>query len=273
MRYEHHINSKLLNQQVTVDLIGCGGNGSQMLTGLARLDRAMVARGHPGGLFVRTFDSDTVSQSNVGRQLFSPSDVGMNKATVLTHRVNSFFGLNWCAVPRHHDGRSDAHILISCVDTRAARAGIAGNFYGCYWLDLGNRQHDGQVFLGETEATYTRRSTRDAYRLPLVSELFPEIIDASLDGIDDGPSCSLAEALEKQSLFINQGVVTFALDLLDQLFHYGSIQHHGVFVDMKHGRVQSAQIDPEAWKRLNPALIGTIRASARQNGKTIKKAA
>jgi PRTRC genetic system ThiF family protein len=82
---EHVLPARYVEDQVTVDLIGCGGNGSQMLTGLARLDRALRALGHPG-LVVTAWDPDTVSEANVGRQLFSPSDVGLNKATVLVHR-------------------------------------------------------------------------------------------------------------------------------------------------------------------------------------------
>jgi hypothetical protein len=33
-----------------------------------------------------------VSRANVGRQLFSTSDVSQNKAALLIHRVNAFYG-------------------------------------------------------------------------------------------------------------------------------------------------------------------------------------
>ena len=46
-------------------------------------------------------------------------------------------------------------------------------------------------------------------RLPTVAELFPEIIDTR-GREDNAPSCSLAEALERQELFVNQAVVTQA---------------------------------------------------------------
>jgi PRTRC genetic system ThiF family protein len=273
MIHAHHIHPSLLSDTVPVALVGCGGSGSQMLTGLARLHTAMVALGHPGGLEVTVYDPDAVSASNVGRQLFSHSDVGLNKAIVLTHRVNSFFGLNWLAEPRSYtagDGR-DA-LVISCVDSRAARKEIAREQTMRYWLDMGNRQHDGQVVLGEGEHHYQHRWTRDAYRLPLVSELFPEIIDDTQDGDNDGPSCSLAEALERQSLFINQAVVTFALDLLFQLFRNGRLVHHGAFINLAAGLVQPLAIDPALWKRINPALKSSVRSRARLNGKSVRKA-
>lgn len=93
---------RMLADRVRVVLIGCGGNGSQMLTGLARLDHAIRALGHPG-LDVEVHDPDTVSQANIGRQLFSPADVGQFKASVHVQRVNHFFGLDWRAIPTSTD--------------------------------------------------------------------------------------------------------------------------------------------------------------------------
>ena len=55
------------NDRISVALIGLGGNGGQMLTGLAKLHQAMIALGHPAGLHVTAFDNDLVSESNVGR--------------------------------------------------------------------------------------------------------------------------------------------------------------------------------------------------------------
>ncbi|MGO4158953.1 hypothetical protein [Cupriavidus sp. YAF13] len=95
----HITPSACLDRVVEVVPIGCSGNGSQMLTGLTRLNHAIRALGHPG-LRVVTFDPDTVSEANMGRPLFSAADVGQNKSAVLTHRVNMHFGLDWIARPR-----------------------------------------------------------------------------------------------------------------------------------------------------------------------------
>ena len=53
MKRVHYIDNYLVNPQhpVTVNLIGAGGTGSQVLTCLARLDAALRGLGHPG-LFV-----------------------------------------------------------------------------------------------------------------------------------------------------------------------------------------------------------------------------
>ena len=49
---------------VTVFVIGAGGTGSQVATGLARISVALQALGHPG-LHVTVFDPDTVTEANI----------------------------------------------------------------------------------------------------------------------------------------------------------------------------------------------------------------
>lgn len=86
MKRVHYTDSYLLAPQhpVTVNLIGGGGTGSQVLTNLARLDVTLRALGHPG-LFVTLYDPDIVTEANIGRQLFGYSDLGLNKANCLSH--------------------------------------------------------------------------------------------------------------------------------------------------------------------------------------------
>lgn len=252
--FPHHLPGSYLERPVSIAVVGAGGSGSQMLTGLAQLHHAMLALGHPGGLSVVAIDDDEVSPSNVGRQMFYPSDVGQNKANVLIHRINMAMGTNWKACPAKLEKNSRLEridMVIGCVDTRSARAAIrtAGERSSVnYWLDLGNKQHDGQVILGEF-ANPRIDEWRKTQRLPTVADLFPETCDPSLEGEDSGPSCSLAEALEKQSLFVNRGVALYALNLLFELFRYGGLNHHGVFVNLKTARTSPLAIDPEAWKR------------------------
>jgi hypothetical protein len=62
--------------------------------GLCQLQKALQGLGHPG-LQVTAFDPDTVSEANLGRQLFTESDLGQNKALTLIHRLNIAFGLDW----------------------------------------------------------------------------------------------------------------------------------------------------------------------------------
>ena len=96
MKKIHYTDRYLLNpyHPVTVFVIGAGGTGSQVATGLARMSVALQALGHPG-LHVTVFDPDTVTEANIGRQLFSGSELGLNKAAALATRINRFFGFSW----------------------------------------------------------------------------------------------------------------------------------------------------------------------------------
>jgi len=256
----HHIHPELLERQVRVLVVGCGGTGSAIVAGLPYLHQSLVARGHPGGLQVTVVDGDTISPTNCVRQPFARSEVGLNKAIVLVNRLNLFWGLKWEAVPTYlHPGtfisRSysgddlRAHIVIGCVDTRAARAAIRDavgkSSLVSYWLDLGNNADSGQFILGEP---LNERNRRSRLRLRSAAELYPEIVDPSLDN-DGEPSCSAIESLERQEPFVNSTLAQHALALLARLFRYGEISYHGGFINLASGVTSVLRIDPQCWKR------------------------
>ena len=100
-----------------------------------------------------------------------------------------------------------------------------------YWIDLGNRASDVQYLIGSPEHC----SNKHRHRLPTVFEYFPELADENLPD-DDAPSCSVAEALERQSLFVNRVLASHALALLFDLFGRGSIGHAGAFLNLASGQ-------------------------------------
>lgn len=229
------------DQPISVTLIGAGGNGSAMLTHLARIHTALTRGGfHPHGLQVTVFDPDEVTSANLGRQMFAPSDLGQNKAEALIARTNLFFGTRWKAIPTKFNTGTVGYvgkmpIAVSCVDTIAARLSIhrvVHRWHG-YWMDLGNSQHTGQVVLGETEGDF-KKGTERKHRLPHLFDLYPKMKKQRDKKTE--PSCSLAEALSRQDLFINSTLTTFAGQLLWQLLRHGSLQHQGVFVNLTTGR-------------------------------------
>lgn len=245
----HITPAHFLQKKVRIALVGCGGNGSQMLTGLARLNHALTALGHPG-LSVCAFDPDTVSAANMGRQLFGSFDVGSSKAHVLVNRINGFFGLDWEAVfERYKEGRFDCDMMIACVDSAKARHGIAQTFsyrQPRYLMDLGNRAADGQVLFGELDMDDDMQVVAPgSVRLPSPYEILPELVD-QFAVEDDTPSCGLAEALERQELFINQAIVTPALSILWEFFRYGRLTWHGAFVNLRTGSMRPLQVKESA---------------------------
>lgn len=218
----------LTRRQVNVTVVGCGGTGSAIAGGLPYLDQALLAYGHPGGLNVHLMDGDRVSKTNCVRQAFALSEIGHNKATVIATRTNLFWGQRWTATPAHatKSNIGNPDILIGCVDTRKARKTLAriAAAKHCYWLDIGNNADSGQFLFG-------------GRGLPTAVQRWPELADEKLDGTD-GPSCSAAEALEKQAPFVNQVLANHALAFLAQLFRYGQVDHVGGFVNLKTGTVR-----------------------------------
>lgn len=140
--------------------------------------------------------------------------------------------------------------MIGCVDTRAARRLIEGKVTGprsnvTYWLDLGNHATGGQYVLGQP---WNWGNKRSAARLRTIAELFPDMVDPSLD--DDSPSCSSVEALTRQEPFVNPTLANHALALLARLFRYGSISSHGAFVNVAQSRVQPLSVNPAVWRAI-----------------------
>ncbi len=254
----HIIPNYLLNPShpVTVNLIGCGGTGSQVLTCLGRINHSLKQLGHPG-FHVITYDADMVSRSNIGRQLFPADDMGLNKALVLTSRINRFFGTAWEAVPEFFTRESavSSNITICCVDVLESRLEIEkimkkfakthrnNEPYLCpyYLLDFGNTVDSGQVVLGtltELEQPASKKF-ETVSRLPLFSERFDI---SKINEKDSGPSCSLAEALKKQNLFINSSLAQLGCDLLWRMFSEGMLDRSGLFLNLR-------------WMNMNPVYL------------------
>lgn len=231
---------------LSIHLVGVGGNGSKVLMRLKQLALAYQATtGHQ--IKVTAYDPDTVSPSNLARQNFFEADIGCNKALVLINRLNLYCNLNWAAVP-HEYGGGRCDILISCVDNRESRAFIAKNLRSGYipakyWMDLGNGRFKGQFLLGQTKAQ------KGNLTLPLPSTLFPELVDTSLP-VDDVPSCSVAESLLKQDLLINDALATQATNLLWRLLSNREISYHGGFVNLETGQTTPLPVDRATWRRL-----------------------
>lgn len=250
---EHIIHSDLLVRRVRTHLVGVGGNGAQMANCLARLDIAIRAMGHPHGLHLTAYDPDKVSAANVGRQVYGPADVGQFKALLAIHRLNTFYGLDWDAEPRRYGEGSrateTADIVISCVDSAAARRAIhkclfGGHWKPRYWLDLGNTESSAQVVLGEPAIGKADRPDR----LPCVTELYPQLMDMARVERNE-PSCSVAVSLESQGLFVNDMAVRWGAQLLYELFTHGRLLVHGVVANLATKRCGPIAVDAQVWER------------------------
>jgi len=236
---------------ITVNLIGAGGTGSQVLTALARMNYALNELEH-AGFFVRLWDDDKVSQANLGRQLFADCELGLFKSSALINRANRFFGTDWKAETRKFEkesvraGLPQANLYISCTDKVSARFEIAEiitsfnlkkSYYRDfpkYWMDFGNSRYSGQVLLSTVGEIPQPKSEKyePVANLPFITEEFSELLKHSED-TDDTPSCSLGEALGKQDLFINSALAQMGASLLWNLIRNGLTENRGFFLNLE----------------------------------------
>ena len=260
----HFTENSLINptNPVTVNLIGAGGTGSQVLTALARMNHALTELNH-AGLSVRLWDDDVITEANLGRQLFAESELGLHKSVALINRINRFFGTNWKAETQKFQkddlgklqSNMKSEIYISCVDSVKSRFDIAEilnelkidkSYYRnqCkYWIDFGNSQFTGQVLLSTIGNIKQPNSEKyeTVENLPFITEEFGEILKVS-ESEDDTPSCSLAEALEKQDLFINSTLAQMGSSLLWSLFRNGLTENRGFFLNLKNFQSQPIKL-------------------------------
>lgn len=259
----HFTDSYFLNptNPITLNLIGAGGTGSQVLTALARINFALNELDH-AGFSVRLWDDDFVSSANLGRQLFAESELGLPKSVALINRVNRFFGTDWKAETTKFEMREEgklpknavANIYISCVDKVSARFGIADllkNLEGIgyhsnrpyYWMDFGNSRDSGQVILSTVGKIRQPQSEKfeTVESLPFVTDEFRQLLKVS-ETQDDTPSCSLAEALERQDLFINSTLAQMGCSLPWSLFRNGLTENREFFLNLKNFQSQPLKL-------------------------------
>lgn len=222
---------------IRISLIGCGGTGSYVLEGLAKLNIAhqeFVINSK--GLEVTVYDPDTVTETNIARQQFYPNELGDNKAIAKVTEINRKYGYGWKAKPKLFESLGDyVDVIIICVDNMDARRKIYsfakhynGNFgVGIYVVDFGNGYDYGQVFL----SYFSRHENFEG---------FPQ---GYLDTQDDEnePSCSLQEALSKQKMFVNPVMASYGLDLIYDLLLKSMIKTKGVYVSLENYKSSSVE--------------------------------
>ena len=223
----HTIHPDLLTTQVNIALVGAGGNGSQMLTGPARLHTAMLALQHPAGLRVTVYDPDRVSESNVGRQLFPIRHRAVQGVCAgPSHQLLPWPGLGGTAYALHYAphlwARPDGYCH-PCVDSAASRREIEN-----LWQSAGQVLRTtgliwaiGRVTAGDLRATRSRSSISSASWTASDGAVAAATADG--DGPVSGTGWQQADegrmilqsggSLEKQDPFINDHVTRWALHL------------------------------------------------------------
>ena len=219
---------------ITINLIGVGGTGSLVLPRLARLDYALKLLDHPG-LMVFAYDDDIVEEFNIGRQNFSVSDLGKNKAICITEKCNLSFGLLWEAIPKKYDvdESSNGNINIICVDNvkfreeyyKKERKDDLGTPYekNYFTIDSGNGKNFGQVIVSSR--------VFEGYKNPF--QIFPDIKNQDDEFHQGIKGCSYEDSLEKQDLFINDRAAVEVCDILWKLLKGEKLNINGVIFNQE----------------------------------------
>jgi len=262
----HFIEKSLLNptNPITVNVIGAGGTGSHMIEVLARINFVLTGTGK-AGLQVNLFDDDIIESPNLGRASFNENYLGINKAVAVIDNINRKFGTNWKAIPKNYiiakgvpiPKNRIANLTICCVDTVKARVGINellkeimqinGKSYQrdrpMYLMDLGNNRKTGQVILSTICSIKQPESEQYATidSMPSMLEEYADHLSKNKDQ-NDVPSCSLFEALNKQSLFINSTLANHAGALIDEMLTDGALSVRGIFVNLESHRVEPIKL-------------------------------
>ena len=199
---------------VTILLVGCGGTGSLMLSGLARMNEALNML-RIGSLFVNVMDDDIFTETNLGRQTCSASDIGEFKAKVSVERVNRYYGNDWTYdIKRFENEGRQFDIIISAVDNVKSRLSIFKKTATI--VDIGTDNDYGQVIMSKKDL------------MPNTQELF----DIKSIKEENTHSCSMAEALGKQDLFVNTFASMYACQMLYKLFTDRYVEYNQVYFSM-----------------------------------------
>ena len=154
----HNTSNRILTaSKLNFTVIGAGGTGSHIISGITRICEALKKLGKKQIFHGTIYDPDIITEANAARQLFIPAETGMYKADALANRMNYAYGssIQWLPHVETFPPAANAQtydIIIACVDSKKSRAQI--NRYvqkshdWTYIIDCGNDNNYGQILLG-----------------------------------------------------------------------------------------------------------------------------
>ena len=240
-------------QRVYITLCGCGGTGSHLASGLATLALALKEKDVQAGLVF--IDPDDVEPKNVGRQLFISHEVGKPKAAVLADRLYLAYNVVPSTYLRPFDGSFTTvwdnclNVIIGAVDNAPARKLVAQAVERAkgqlWWLDCGNKNHSGQIALGNTvDPRRWKPALGMVDSLPAPHIVYPDLVKAP----KKVKAVSCADAPE-QSLMVNRMVAAWALSLLND-FLLGQLHYFTLDFDLAFGGTHSRTLDEATLKEI-----------------------
>lgn len=253
--------------------VGVGGTGSWLALSLARI----LYHARQKGQVIRLVlvDPDSVDETNVGRQLFSPAEIGVNKAESIAFRLNLALGLDITAVtvpftPKtmlwlYRQYQRQPHysrvrfVLVGAVDNHQARramAEVVAAGKGHLWaVDCGNARSNGQVLLGNLTDLSRLRVDKLGLCAGLPSPYLQEPGLLEPDREDEPPlSCADLTLREEQSLLINAQTAAVAAQLVYDLVVKRTVHQYAVYFNLEPPTMRSLVLTPTNLARFQRPL-------------------
>ncbi len=238
-----------LGHPLRVAVLGCGGTGYYIGTNLFMFQRVLLSV-CPNAAFeqIDLYDGKNIQEPNLARTGYLPFEVGMNKADILAHRLNSALG---CETFRSFNSNASTQLLrqgrydliITATDSHSSRAMVAEMaqypMKKVLWLDTGVDRATASFVLGEVSA--------EDDRLPTSHDLFPTV---NVEDKYQETSCDMQTSLARQAFGINQQIAGHAINLVSQLLLDGELSYHGGLLDMKSGITAPINVSSEVWASL-----------------------
>jgi PRTRC genetic system ThiF family protein len=217
-------------------IIGCGGNGSHIVSDIVRLVGTI---GRP--IEIVLVDGDKVEEKNLIRQHFAEADLGRNKAEVLAGRYGNAYNVPVGFVPEFLTEANKSSIIrgmgrpgvfITCTDNLKSRK-IVSEQVGHVWIDLGNEEFGGQVTFSSLYGPSfgTKIVDGEAFLTPHVFELFDEYTaKAKEEGDINERSCAeVAAESPNQAGYVNVTCAAIAKNYVHALLTQRPIKNYQTF--------------------------------------------
>lgn len=218
-------------------IIGCGGNGSHLVSDVARLISTLDKN-----ISIILVDGDIVEEKNLIRQHFTQADIGENKAKVLAGRYSAAYGvdigyhteyLTEENAPQILSHISKPQLFITCTDNLKSRQVVATQ-KGDMWIDLGNEDRSGQVTFSSLKKKPYRSTlflSGTSFPTPTVFELFPEMEERAKQEVPiNQRSCAeMAAEAPEQVGFVNVMCAAIAKNYVHALLTQRPIKTYQAF--------------------------------------------
>lgn len=260
----HYLPNRLITrtEKAIFHIHGAGGTGSHFAKHLSRMIYTMLSIDLDMIKHVHIFDYDTIDENTAARANYSPLHKGLYKSEVLALSLNRFYqydfftGHNTTIMDINMDEESKTEavlFVVTCTDSISSRRKIL-DYYSklripFYWLDIGNSVNTSQFVLGNLSCFTGNieifkqpedNQFKAVIKLKTVDRIFPGYFNVKEEANID--SCSVADALSRQDMFINSITAEYAVKMIYEFFRNYNLMYHGMFINLEQNSINPIMI-------------------------------